>query len=418
MANVKTQTAVADTREPNTLERNGAASLSDRVQSLRLDGRGTSNRSASALIPWGLSVILLLMTAGFGFRTYKLNPPGDEPAANTSETRKRDTDSVPVNVASGQVASSGAVALQAKGYVIPAHQIQVSPNKVSGILEFISPRLEEGNVFQEGEELARLQNADFKARRDKALTTRDEARRRLEELKNTWPKELEEAQAKVNAIKAKAEYSRVKRQISNSTRNATSTEERAEAEAQYNQDLANITAAEAAYRVINARGEEQIKQAEFRIAQTDADLTENQWMLDNCVIRAPVTGTILKKSAERGNFVNPSALSGGAGGIAVSLCEMADLTDLEVDLKIQERDIANVVVGQRCTVMPEAYQNFEPFRRVHPNGYVGIVSRMMPTADRSQGAIPVRVKIQVPKDEQGKYLRPDMGVVVNFLKGE
>ena len=157
---------------------------------------------------------------------------------------------------------------------------------MSGILEFISPRLEEGNVFQEGEELARLQNADFKARRDKA-PTRDEARRRLEELKNTWPKELEEAQAKVNAIKAKAEYSRIKRQISNSTRNATSTEERAEAEAQYNQDMANVTAAEAAYRVISARGEEQIKQAEFRIAQTEADLTENQWMLDNCVIRPP-----------------------------------------------------------------------------------------------------------------------------------
>ena len=127
MANVKTQTAIADTREPNALERNGAASLSDRVQSLRLDGRGTSNRPAGTLIPWGLSVILLLMTAGFGFRTYKLNPPGDEPATNTGETGKRDTDTLPVNVGSGQVASSGAVALQAKGYVIPRIKSKSAP---------------------------------------------------------------------------------------------------------------------------------------------------------------------------------------------------------------------------------------------------------------------------------------------------
>jgi HlyD family secretion protein len=343
-------------------------------------------------------------------------PSGGGPAAQQSEAGAEVKPAATNSSVSGQVASSGGVALQAKGYVIPAHQIQVSPNKVSGILESISPRLEEGNVFNEGEELARIQNDDFKARRDKWQTTRDEAKRRLEELKSTWPKELEEAKAKVNAVKAKAEYSRVKQQISMSTKNATSSEERAEALAQYNQDLANIAAADAAFQVIEARGYEQIKQAEFKVAQAEADLTEAQWMLDNCVIRAPVTGTILKKSAERGNFVNPSALSSGAGGIAVSLCEMADLTDLEVDLKVQERDIANVIVGQRCTVMPEAYQNFQPFRAVHPNGYEGVVSRMMPTADRSQGAIPVRVKIQVPKDEQGKYLRPDMGVIVNFLK--
>jgi HlyD family secretion protein len=202
-----------------------------------------------------------------------------------------------------------------------------------------------------------------------------------------------------------------------STKNATSNEERIEAEALYNQDLASIAAAEAALRVIESRGKEQIEGARFRVEQARAELTEAQWTLDNCVIKAPITGTILKKSAERGNFVNPSALSSGAGGIAVSLCEMADLTDLEVELKIQERDIANVVFGQRCTIMPEAYQNYEPFRKEHPDGYSGTVSRIMPTADRSQGAIPVRVKIQVPpKEEQGKYLRPDMGVIVKFIK--
>ncbi len=41
----------------------------------------------------------------------------------------------------------------------------------------------------------------------------------------------------------------------------------------------------------------------------------------------------------------------------------------------------------------------------------------MPIADRAKGAIPVRVKlINVPKEEEGVYLKPEMGVIVSFLK--
>src|ERR671936_354652 len=73
--------------------------------------------------------------------------------------------------------------------------------------------------------------------------------------------------------------------------------------------------------------------------------------LEATKIRAPVTGTILTKKAEKGNIVNPSAFS---SGISASLCEMADLTHLEVDLSVQERDIASVKVGQQCWILPEA----------------------------------------------------------------
>ena len=144
-----------------------------------------------------------------------------------------------------------------------------------------------------------------------------------------------------------------------------------------------------------------------------ADLEKAKWNLDNCTIIAPVSGTILKKAAEKGNIVNPIAFN-----ISASLCDMADLSDLEVDLKIQERDIAKVKKGQECVAMPEAYQNDPDFLKIHPKGYTGKVSRLMPTADRGQGAIPVRVKLDIPKEEEGVYLKPDMGVIVEFLKGD
>ena len=63
---------------------------------------------------------------------------------------------------------------------------------------------------------------------------------------------------------------------------------------------------------------------------------------------------------------------------------------------------------QKCRVAAEAWPNRPPYK--------GVVSRLMPTADRAKGAIPVRVKVQVPRDEEGVYLKPEMGAVVSFLR--
>ncbi len=123
--------------------------------------------------------------------------------------------------------------------------------------------------------------------------------------------------------------------------------------------------------------------------------------MDNCTIRAPIGGTILKKNAEEGNLVNPIAMNG-----SFSLCDLADLSDIEVELTIQERDISKVYVKQKCKIRTEAYPE-----RV----YDGEVSRLMPVADRSKAAIPVRVKVNVPQAEEGVYLKPDMIAIVSFL---
>jgi multidrug resistance efflux pump len=128
------------------------------------------------------------------------------------------------------------------------------------------------------------------------------------------------------------------------------------------------------------------------------------WKLENCIVRAPTNGIILTKKAEQGNMVNPSAFS---NGLSASLCEMADLTRLEVDLAIAERDISRIFQFQDCQVWAEAI----PERK-----YKGFVSRIMPTADRSKGAVPVRVRIcRVSREEEGNYLRPDMGAEVRFF---
>jgi HlyD family secretion protein len=383
------------------------------VRSLRLSDRPAATKSTGAALAWFLCALLFLTTLAFGYRTYRMGPVAEQ-EATTAEPANFPGGTVPGAAAARPAAAPGDVVLESKGYVIPAHQIQVSPNKVSGILDYVDPRLEEGNQFREGQVLARIQDTDFRARRDKASKVLAECERRLRELETTYPEEVKQAEANIALMRAKLGLSIFKKQITRDAREASTREQLEETTLLADQDRASLESSTRALNLILASRKEQIEQARARVDQARHDLTEADWLLTNCEIKAPVTGTILKKNAERGNFVNPSALSGASGGIAVSLCDMADLADLEVELKIQERDIAKVIVGQPCQAMPEAFQNHDPFRAKYPNGYLGKVSRIMPIADRSQSAIPVRVKLDIPKDEEGVYLKPDMGVIVSF----
>lgn len=147
--------------------------------------------------------------------------------------------------------------------------------------------------------------------------------------------------------------------------------------------------------------EADVKSAEADVAAAAARLVSATWRLDNCTIKAPITGTVLTKSAEVGKLVNPMAFSGGG-----AICDLADLADLEADLKVAEREIAKVRVGMYCTIRPDAYQD-----RV----YEGEVYRIMPIANRADNTVNVRVRVRLKKGEvPGTFLKPEMGAVVSI----
>jgi multidrug resistance efflux pump len=135
------------------------------------------------------------------------------------------------------------------------------------------------------------------------------------------------------------------------------------------------------------------------LAAAEAECAKAKWLLDGTEIRAPFNGTILTKMAEKGNTVSPTSFN-----LKSSLCDMADLSKMEVDLAVQERDLPKIFKGQKCKVLIEAIPGVT---------YKGQVSRILPRADRARGAIPVRVRLELPKDDGS--LRPEMGAIVSFL---
>jgi HlyD family secretion protein len=369
-----------------------AGTLGDRVRSLRLGDREGGSRNR---LPWVLCFLLLGSTLAFGYQAFRKPRESAPPEKGPPKVDEKSAD-------------SGDVVLQAKGYIVAAHPILVSP-QVGGKVE--SLHIEEGMRVNQGQILAQLEVIEYEAKYRRALAKYESARLSHELSRTSYPEEV--ARARLDVEEAKADMRRTQDQLERAERLPPLTQSREEV-----QKLRN----EFAMLEARARRKEKdltlsqvaklrVTTAEAEMEAARADMDEARWRLDNCTVLAPVSGTILTKDAEESNLVNAAAFN-----VTAKICQIADLSDLEVDLSIQERDIARIVVGQECLVVPEAFQNNKPFLALHPKGYPATVSRLMPIADRAKGAIPVRVRVPVPRDEEGVYLKPDMGVIVSFKK--
>lgn len=298
--------------------------------------------------------------------------------------------------------SSNPIALESRGYVIAKHQVLVSP-QVSG--RIISLNIEEGRRVTKGEILAEVERTEYQAdveqmrgvlRRNKAELSELEAGARPQEIAGATA-DLQEQEEILSQLES--QFKRTKEILKT---NSVSITEFEQTQSSYLSTRKRIEKLRQALDMMKeGPRKERIEMARAAVVQAEANLAKSLWRLENCTLRAPISGTILKKNAEEGNLVNPVAFSG-----STSVCDIADLSDLEIDLNIQERDVSRVFVDQECEIRSEAFP-----KRV----YKGKVSRLMPIADRAKGAVPVRVAVRVPEDEQGIYLKPEMSAIVVFF---
>jgi HlyD family secretion protein len=125
--------------------------------------------------------------------------------------------------------------------------------------------------------------------------------------------------------------------------------------------------------------------------------------LEDTDVRAPITGTIIEKSVERGAVI-ASAMNNVSGG--TTLLKMADLNLVQVMTLVDETDIGKVRVDLPATVTADAYPN-RPFE--------GVVLKIEPQAVTEQNVtmFPVLVRI----DNRAGLLRPGMNADVEIHVG-
>jgi HlyD family secretion protein len=276
----------------------------------------------------------------------------------------------PVRVGSAALVGGGpgsSTGVVANGYVVARTQASVSA-KLPGRLAYLG--VSEGSRVRAGQVLGRLENAEYQAGVGQAQAS-------LASEQAT----LIQTQADRDELASEARRAHDVRAQNPQLISAQDVE------------LADSKAAQAA-----AAAEAQ--QARVRAAAAALDVAKAN--LENTVIRAPFSGTVLRKDAEVGEVVAPSVGGGLTRGAVVT---MADLATLEVEVDVNEAYIAQVKVGEPARITVDAFPD---------TSYRGTVRLIVPTADRQKATVQVKVAFV---DHDPRVL-PEMGARVEFLEGE
>ena len=135
-------------------------------------------------------------------------------------------------------------------------------------------------------------------------------------------------------------------------------------------------------------------------ATTNKELAEDK--LDDVTLRAPITGTVVERTVERGQVVTGTRdLTGGT-----VLMRMADLTEVQVRMLVDETDIGRLQPGLPADITVEAYPS-RTFR--------GSVLKIEPQAVVEQNVTMFAVLTRISNEED--LLRPGMNADVEVVIG-
>ncbi|MCX6591540.1 MAG: efflux RND transporter periplasmic adaptor subunit [Acidobacteria bacterium] len=309
-----------------------------------------------------------------------------------------------VKSASRASAAQGTVTLNATGYIVAHHKIQVA-SKVIGRVQWIG--VEKGDRVTEGQTIVRLEDDEYRAQLQQAQGQLQTLQARLQEAQNgSRPEEI--ASARANADQAKAELANAETTLKRTQllveQKVQAAQQLDDAVARRDAQAARVASLEKVFEVVKlGPRREFVDSLRGQIEEAKGRLSFYQTQLSNTVIKAPVAGTVLERNVEKGEFVTTGFVGDrGAKGYVVSL---ADLNDLQVELDINQNDFARLTNKQKGIVTTDAY----PDRK-----YEGVIAEISPEANRQKATVQVKVKVLAPDS----YLRPDMNASVAFVSEE
>jgi HlyD family secretion protein len=329
-------------------------------------------------------VVVLLSATALAYRLLSGSAPEVEVARATAET--------------GDV---GGTVLSATGYIVAHHKILVN-SKVTGRVAWIG--VEKGDKVREGQVLVRLEDQEFAAQYKQAQGVVESAQAQLDQLQNgSRPQEIQQAEhslseARATAANDKITLERTKNLVAEGVLSKQALDD---ATARYEASEQRAHALEQAYQLakVGPRAEE-IARAKGALLQAQGQAAYAKAQLEATVIRAPITGTILERSAEKGELI-----TGQFASEARPVVSLADLHDIQVELDIAQDDFSRLGPKQKGIVTVDAF----PDRK-----YNGEIAEISPEANRQKATVQVKVQILNPDE----YLRPEMNATVKFIADE
>lgn len=323
--------------------------LKEDLAALRIE-RAPEPGNTGKIVMWVVVLVLLGGGAWGGYRYL---------------TRERPLE-VEVATVSQRAAGAQAAVLNASGYVTARRRATVS-SKITG--KVIEVNVEEGKAVKEGQILARLDDAAYRAAFALAQANLGATERVAKE------DEVRLANARVTLERKQKLVDggfAMKSEVDDARLQVDALEARLELEKQ------NVI----------------VSRRQMELEQTN---------LDNTIIRAPFSGIAISKDAQPGEMVSP--VSAGGGFTRTGICTIVDMRSLEIEVDVNESYINRVRPGQDVSAVLDAYSDFP---------IPAHVITVVPTADRQKATVLVRIGFKALDPR----ILPDMGVKVTFLKDE
>lgn len=327
--------------------------LSSDLASLKIDRSAPRPKGKS---PWGtiVTVAILLGVAGAG---YKFGLPLVEGALFKTE--------VDVTEVITMSPAQASVELTSTGYVV-AQSVSAVASKVMGKVK--AQRVREGSKVKAGDVLLEIDPTDQQASIASAQSQAAAARARI--------------------LTAKANVAEVEQQATRASSLAA-------------QGIGPKGAADDLIARANSL-KEQVKAAEAEAKAADALTGALRVNLQSFTVIAPISGTVVNKPPEVGEFIGPQP-----AGVAIDMggVQIADFSTLMVETDVPEQRLSQVKMGGPCEIVLDAY----PAKR-----YRGKAVEVTPKVNRTKATVTVKVAFV----DENEGVLPDMAARVSFLTGE
>jgi HlyD family secretion protein len=255
----------------------------------------------------------------------------------------------------------------ATGKIYPEIEVKISPDTVSG--EIVALPFRDGDAVKKGDLLVRIKP-------------------------DTYQAQVDQQEAAVSAARSDALLSRARL-------------EKADQDWKQYQDLYQRKLASdfdyMTYKANHDEAQAEYDSAKANVSKVEGSLSQAQDQLSKTIIYSPMDGTVSSRSCEVGERVVATGQFTGT-----EIMRVADLSNMEARVDVDENDIVNVKVGDQALISIDAYPN----RKI--NGTVKEIAATGTTTGSGTQSEVTNFQVKILVTDHDVKLRPGMSTTADI----
>jgi len=286
------------------------------------------------------------------------------------------------------------------GTIVSRFSVEIYP-EISEKVKSIN--VEVGEQVSKGQPLVELEQEQWQINVDRAKAALNQAKALIDKLhKGPRQEEITSAEGRYESAKARLNALELDkpRIFKLYEQQAISNKDRDDFFARYDEAVGTLKSASAEFQNLQkGYRQEDIESAKAAFELQQALLKEAELNLSKTIINSPIDGSVIKRSVEVGELVNP----------AKPILAISNDQDLQMICFVPEEDVAKIKLGQKVNLSVKAFNEYF-------SGEVEVVNKALDPSTRSL-LIKIKVLSGIDKLKAGMFATADIqvGVVSSAL---